>query len=188
MEEKELNWGLAYFDRYVKLFGNPINQQIWDKEGYVSLQILTFAPSSDLLIFGSIGLTLYPERLGGIYEVFLAAADRLREAPNILGRVLTAMLEKSIPLGPGAFYPFEKMFPDFSAATGKTTLYFTNPAGLDELATVRISENGQGEILVGLFISAVELAFLEENGARKFEEALAGARVDPADMHRKSIF
>ncbi|MBN9389909.1 MAG: suppressor of fused domain protein [Chloroflexi bacterium] len=188
MEEKELNWGLAYFDRFVKLFGNPINQQIWDKEGYASLQILTFAPSSDLLIFASIGLTLYPERLGGTYEVFLAAADRLRDAPNILGRVLTIMLEKTISLGPGAFYPIEKMFPDFSAATGKTALYFTDPAGLDELATVRINESEQGKILVGMFISAAELAFLEENGATKFEEALTRARVDPADMNRKSIF
>jgi hypothetical protein len=80
------------------------------------------------------------------------------------------------------------MFPDFSAATGKTGLYFTNPAGLDELATVRLSEAEQGKILVGMFISAAEQAYLAENGAAKFEEALAGARVDPADMHRKSIF
>lgn len=186
--EEELNWGLAYFDRYVKLFGNPINQQIWDKEGFASLQILTFAPSNDLLIFGSIGLTLYPDKLGGIYEVFLPATDHLRDVSNILGRTLTAMLEKAFPLGPGAYYPIDKMFPDFSAATGKTVLYFTNPAGLDYLATVRISESEQGKILVGMFISATELTYLEENEAAKFEEALAEARVDPADLHRKSIF
>jgi hypothetical protein len=183
-----MNWGEAYFERFVRLFGNPINQAIWEKEGFISIQILTFAPSSDLLIFGSIGLTLYPERLGGTFEVFLAAGDRLRDAPDILGRVLTALLEKTIPLGPGAYYPVEKMFPDFSAATGKTALYFTNPAGLDNLATVRLSESEQGKILVGMFISAAELVYLEENGAAGFEEALARARVDPADMHRKSIF
>jgi hypothetical protein len=183
-----MNWGEVYFERFIRLFGNPINQAIWEKEGFIAVQILTFAPSSDLLIFGSIGLTLYPERLGGTYEVFLAAGDRLRETPNILGRVLTALLEKAIPLGPGAYYPVDKMFPDFSAATGKAALYFTNPAKLDNLATVRLSEHEQGKILVGMFISAAELAYLEENGTTKFEEALTGARVDPADMHRRSIF
>jgi len=184
-----LNWGEAYFERFVKLFGNPINQAVWEKAGFSAIQVLTFAPSSDLLTFCSIGLTLYPEKLGGTFEVFLPVGDRLRDAPNILGRVLTAMLEKSLTLGEGVCFPgVDKIFPDFSAATGKSALYFTRPAGLASLDTVSLSDHEQGKILLGFFISAAENEFLAQNGVGKFEAALAGAGIDPADLNRKSIF
>lgn len=184
-----MNWGEVYFDRFVKLFGNPINQAVWEKEGFIAIQVLTFAPSPDLLTFCSIGLTLYPDKLGGTFEVFLPVGDRLRDAPNILGRALTTMIEKALPLKAGvSFSGIDKMFPDFSVATGKTALYFTRPVGLNGLDAVSLSDNGQGVILMGFFISTAETEFLEQNGAEKFEAALAEAGVDPADMSRKSIF
>ncbi len=184
-----MNWGEAYFERFVKLFGNPINQAVWGKEGFIAIQVLTFAPSPELLTFASIGLTLYREKLGGVFEVFLPAGDRLRDAPNILGRVLTIIIENSLTLKMGVRFPgLDKMFPGFSAATGKAALYFTRPTGLDNLDTVSLSDGEQGKILLGFFISAAENKFLENNGPEKFEAALAGAGVDPADLNRKSIF
>jgi len=184
-----VNWGEAYFERFVKLFGNPINQAVWEKEGFIAIQILTFAPASDLLIFGSIGLTLYPVELGGTYEVFLPAGDWAREVPHILGRALTVMVENSQKLGAGvSFNGIEKIFPDFSAKTGKTALYFTGLNGLENLAAVSLSEEEKGQLLMAFFISAEENKFLAENGAEKFAAALNRAEIGPADINRKSIF
>lgn len=182
-----MNWGEAFFERYVKLFGNPINQAVWEKEGFGVIQILTFAPSSDLLVFASIGLTLYPNELGGIFEVFVTAAEKLRDVPNVFGQVLTGMVEKSQKLGVGLSFPFEKMFPDFAAATGKTALYFTGVAGLENLDVVELGDE-QGKLLVGFFISAAENDFLGQNGPEKFEAALRKAGAVPSDLNRKSIF
>ena len=184
-----MNWGEAYFERYIKLFGNPINQAIWEKENFSILQILTFAPSTDLLIFASIGLTLYQEELGGTFEVFLPAGDWARQIPNILGRCLTTIVEKSQKLGVGiSFSGIDKIFPEFSEKTGKTVLYFTGVNGLGNLDTVSLSEEENGKLLVAYFISAAENHFLEQNGAKKFEAALQEAGAATAELSRKSIF
>lgn len=183
-----MNWGEAYFERFIRLFGNPINQSVWQKEGFAPLQILTFAPSTEALTFCSIGLTLFPDRLSGTFEVFVAADDRPGDVPKILGRVLTTLVETSTPLVAGTcFAGIEEFGPGFSAACGKVALYFTNPAGLSQLATVSLENEPPGQILLGFFISAAERDFVAQNGPQRFEEVLASTAVDPAKLNRPSV-
>lgn len=185
----KINWGECYYYHFTKYLGNPISNQIFEKdENSSSIQILAFDGVVDeCRVFCSLGLTHYQSELNERAEIFLPVSDGWSETPYLLSSALFFIINQKMALGWGmSISGIQRLQPNYTKTFGKAAIYITNiydtAPGFEKV----MCQGESSKIYLACFISESEHDFFIKNGAEKFEALLEQCDVDLYDVHRYS--
>jgi len=190
--------GEAYFDHYEGHFRRgPSAREVFTREvsrehaTRISIQILSYREIfSGCLAFTSLGLSQHPSAVGGFVEVIVVADDGFAAMPSLLAGALSFAIDTRITMQRGvSISGLATVDRGFVSRFGKSGLYFSSCHGLPTSFEYVHTKDGRhvGQMLMGLFVSDPELAFLRKHGFEEFESALEEAHVDPFILGRPSI-
>ena len=177
------NLAKAIFEHYEKYLGEMLGA---DSYPALSLQLMGYQDAvENCLTFATMGLSLHEQALGCCCEAVLAAEEDYDRCADLFVKVLSFLIAKKLPLGPGmAIGGIDVLAPEFYGQYHKSALYFTEPT-LFTGAFRKIDDRCR--IFMAFFISPEEEQWLKAHGTEAFEKLLEEKKADIISLTRESI-
>lgn len=166
-------WTPIYQDHFQKYFQKPFDIQVYHAPEGFALKLATHDwAKQGFRVYASMGLAdvLFRNEEEEFGEVILFCDVTDKEIPLLFVNALFFILQRNIPLGSKFAIGFGEMNREFNQRYGKSALYFSNPVDNDD-ETFNEVHKGEtvGRVFQAYFITPLEQAFLEKQGADAFE-------------------
>lgn len=181
------NIGELYYNHFETYFGHPVERKVYaNRPDWPSIQVLAYDQVFPACrVFATLGLSHFSDAVGGTFEIIVPVDGGWDDVPDILGNCLFYAVANRRRLGVGfGIGGIERQLPNFCQRFGKSAIYFTHPINLPD--SFLTAPKRFGEILLGMFLSSEEFAYVVTNRVDDLEDTLERRNVDPFDLARSS--